>query len=131
MPVPVRMTALALAAATAFCGLVAPQMAIAAPPAVPSESSLFTEEFADPSNPNRAMMRLWMPLAPIDEQELRFALTDIADRGFGGVEIGAFPVPGGSAEADGWNSDAWKNEPCARPSTSPGSPASTCVWTSW
>lgn len=102
-----RVTALALAAATAFCGLVAPQMAIAAPTAVPSESSLFTEEFADPSNSNRAMMRLWMPLAPIDEQELRFALTDIADRGFGGVEIGAFPVPGGSAEADGWNSDAW------------------------
>ena len=104
-----RAAALALAATTAFGALVVPHAALAETPPVPADSSLFTQEFADPSNPNRAMMRLWMPLAPIDEEELRFALTDIADRGFGGVEIGAFPVRGGSAASDGWDSDSWND----------------------
>jgi hypothetical protein len=74
-----------------------------------SKANLFTKEFVDPSNPNRSIMRLWMPLAPIDEEELRFALTDIAKSGFGGVEIGAFPVPGEALSKNGWNSDAWNS----------------------
>ncbi|MHA7287676.1 glycosyl hydrolase [Arthrobacter sp. MDT3-44] len=93
--------------ATALSALAAPQMTLAAPPTAPADSSLFTQEFADPSNSNRAVMRLWMPLAPIDEAELRRALTDIADKGFGGVEIGGFPVQGATAATNGWDSDAW------------------------
>ncbi|WP_458117219.1 glycosyl hydrolase [Arthrobacter sp. D2-10] len=95
--------------ATLLATLIVPQAAIATTSPLPSNSSVFTEEFADPSNENRATMRLWMPLAPIDDNELRAALTDIADRGFGSVEIGAFPVRGGSAATDGWNSDAWND----------------------
>lgn len=102
-----RWTALALSCAVAAAALIAPGAAVASPPVASAEQTLFTEEFADPSNDSRAMMRLWMPLAPIDEQELRDALTDIAARGFGGIEIGAFPVRGGSTQANGWDSDAW------------------------
>jgi len=81
--------------------------AAAGPYEVPRETSAFTEEFADPTNPSRAMMRLWMPLAEIDEDELRFALTDIGQKGFGGVEIGGFAVAGADAADYGWNSDGW------------------------
>lgn len=101
-----------LAIATTALATVVALGAIAPANAAGTESgghaaSGFSAEFADPSNPNRPMMRLWMPLAPIDEGKLRAALADIANRGFGGVEIGAFPVRGGSAQTHGWNSDAW------------------------
>ncbi len=73
-------------------------------------------EFLSPSAEYRPHARMWMPQAAIDETELRAQIKDIADAGFGDVEIVGFSMgrklPGSNGPAIdeklyAWGSEKW------------------------
>ncbi|MGN1219515.1 MAG: glycosyl hydrolase [Candidatus Cryptobacteroides sp.] len=73
------------------------------------------KEFRNPPAEYRPHARMWVPQAAIDETELRLQVKDLADAGFGDVEIVAFGVGRGrSGEGPsidehkyGWGTDKW------------------------
>lgn len=50
--------------------------------------------FSDPPRSVRPFYRWWLPLAAVDDDELRREIDQLAEAGAGGVEIAAMPVPG-------------------------------------
>jgi hypothetical protein len=50
--------------------------------------------FRDPPASVRPLYRWWLPLAAVEEEELRREIDQMVDAGAGGVEIAAMPVPG-------------------------------------
>lgn len=50
--------------------------------------------FLDPPLSVRPMYRWWLPLAAVDDAELRREIDEMADAGAGGIEIDAMPAPG-------------------------------------
>lgn len=83
------------------------------------------DEFRSPSREYRPHVRMWIPQAAVQEEELRSQIRDLSKAGFGDVEIVAFDVerrgfgPNASASAPkvsteeyGWGTSAWTNTMC-------------------
>lgn len=78
------------------------------------ETSGFAQSFANPSTDQRMKVRTWWPSADISEEEIKEEVKQIADAGFGCIELigitesfAARGEHGIDAEKDGWGSANW------------------------
>ncbi|MGQ4267586.1 glycosyl hydrolase [Nocardiopsis changdeensis] len=111
---PTRRSFLGLGAATgaavAFGLPAAPAAASPVAPAAPARRA-FADAFVDPAAAARARFRWWWPHGLVDLREIEREVDQIADAGFGGMEIADVHHssdedldPGGH----GWGTDAWR-----------------------
>lgn len=113
----VASVAVAVAAAGTITSVGEPPRSVAAvsPGGTVDRSPAITlASFADPPSSTGVKFRYWVPLAFMDEAEIRREIAEIAEAGAGGVELVAFPVVGINQgnpllQTHGWGSARWQD----------------------
>lgn len=77
--------------------------------AQPSDQLTLASQFANPPQTARPQVRFWTSSAAVTDDGLRGDIDSIAKRGFGGIEIDAFPVPKGIGPKFKWGTKAWNH----------------------
>src|SRR3974377_916007 len=81
----IALLAAILCTVTAFLSFLAPAQ-------TSTQRGKIAAEFQNPERQYRPHMRMWIPQAAVDESTLRNQVNDLADAGFGDVELVAFDL---------------------------------------
>lgn len=74
----------------------------------PAEQSTLAEEFQNPPQQSKTMIRYWLPDAAVEEEEVRKDIQTIAELGYGGVEVvGLTMMTLGVADDYRWGTENW------------------------
>lgn len=76
-----------------------------------SDNTTFTENFANPDRSTHAGIRLWLPGAPEDLEELKTEIRSLEEVGFKNIEIACVCDSGTSIDTvnNGWGTENWRN----------------------
>ncbi|PWM99489.1 MAG: hypothetical protein DBX37_04350, partial [Massilioclostridium sp.] len=71
-------------------------------------NSTLVNEFQNPSQLNKPMIRYWLPAAAVEEYALRRDIQQLAELGYGGVEVVSYAMLiNGVQEEDQWGTEKW------------------------
>ena len=69
-------------------------------------NSTLVNEFQNPSQLNKPMIRYWLPAAAVEEYALRRDIQQLAELGYGGVEVVSYAMLiNGVQEEDQWGTE--------------------------